>query len=86
MVSKLELATGLKFHAEDENDNVWHGGVYIRHLQGNHLIKVILYDKTEGRFTRADPIPSVIEVNDALESTIDANPSLFTRLRNLLTP
>ncbi len=58
IVAKIESNLSLKLHAVDEFDTGMHGGVNMRHTDGNHRIRVHLVDETKGRTTKIDTFPT----------------------------
>jgi len=70
----------LKLHAETESEIGIEGSLSILHEQGNHQIRVEIYQADQGRLRRPITIPTHARVSAALETVITKNPSFFKRI------
>lgn len=55
ILTKLENSSGLKLHADNENDMV-DGYIYVQHKQGNHLIIVCIYNQGKHEYVDGEEL------------------------------
>jgi len=87
LLAKLETRLGLLLHADSPTRTGLEGSLTVYHVQNRHEISVEIYNTTRNNpRLKVGIMPTRDQVNNALESTITANPSLFTRIRSLFNP
>jgi len=77
IIEKLETNLDCKLKAENINDNI-HGHVSIIHLENNHIIDIVFYDKNEKpnkehdtTFKKINSMPNSKKCEDILNKVSD---------------